>query len=177
MSKNTKILVFCAMCISLGTVTDMIKLFRFPTGGSITLASTLFATLPGWFFGPAIGITTGIAYGILQFLLNPFVLTPLQVILDYVLAFAVFGLTGFFINRKYGLQLGYIATCIGRWFFAFLSGWLFFGEYAWEGWNPAAYSAIYNLIYIAGNAVIVLILISIPAVYQALVRLKKQMNE
>ena len=57
MSKSIKVLVFSAMCIALASVTSMIKVFEFPTGGSITLASTFFATLPGFFFGPAVGIT------------------------------------------------------------------------------------------------------------------------
>ncbi len=172
MSKSIKVLVFSAMCIALASVTSMIKVFEFPTGGSITLASTLFATLPGFFFGPAVGIAAGFAHGILQFFLGPYILTPVQVFIDYGLAFAAFGLSGFFAGQKFGYQKGYIAACIGRWFFAFLSGWIFFGEYAWEGWNAAAYSAVYNIIYIAGEAVIVLILISIPVVSEALNRVK-----
>ena len=99
-------------------------------------------------------------------------MTPVQVFIDYGLAFAAFGLSGFFASQKFGYQKGYIAACIGRWFFAFLSGWIFFGEYAWEGWNAAAYSAVYNIIYIAGEAVIVLIFISIPVVSNALNRVK-----
>ena len=161
MNKTTRILVFSAMCIALASITSMIKVFEFPTGGSITLASTLFAVLPGYFFGPAVGIVSGFAYGILQFFLG---------------AFAAFGLSGFFASKKYGLHIGYLAACVGRWFFAFLSGWIFFGEYAWEGWNAAAYSAVYNIIYIAGEAVVVLILISIPAVADALNRVKAMGN-
>lgn len=177
MSKNIKVIAYCAMCIALSTVTSMIKVFEFPTGGSITLASSLFGILPGFFFGPAVGIAAGFAHGILQFVLGPYVLTPVQVFLDYGLSFAAFGISGFFADRKNGLQIGYIAACIGRWFFNFLSGWVFFGEYAWEGWNPAAYSAVYNIIYIAGEAVIVLILISVPAVSAALKRVKAQANQ
>ena len=51
MSKSVKVLVFSAMCIALASITSLIKVFEFPTGGSITLASTLFAVLPGYFFG------------------------------------------------------------------------------------------------------------------------------
>ncbi len=176
MSKGIKILVYSAMCIALASLTSMIKVFEFPTGGSITLASTLFGILPGFFFGPVVGITAGFAHGILQFFLGPYVLTPVQVFLDYGLGFAAFGLSGFFASRKFGLYKGYIAACIGRWFFTFLSGWIFFGEYAWEGWNAAAYSAVYNIIYITGEAVVVLILISIPAVQHAIYRVKAMAN-
>ena len=94
MSKNVKVLVYCAVCIALATVTSMIKVFEFPTGGSITLCSMLFAMLPGFFFGPAIGIAAGVAYGILQFIIDPYVLTPVQAILDYVFAFGAFGISG-----------------------------------------------------------------------------------
>lgn len=177
MSKNIKVLVFSAMCIALASITSLIKVFEFPTGGSITLASTLFAVLPGYFFGPVVGILAGFAHGVLQFILGPYILTPVQVFLDYGLAFAAFGLSGFFRNQENGLQKGYFAACIGRWFFAFLSGWIFFGEYAWEGWNPAAYSAVYNMVYIVGEAVVVLILISIPAFGDALGRVKTLANQ
>ena len=177
MSKNVKVLVYCAMCIALASITSMIKVFEFPTGGSITLASTLFAVLPGYFFGATVGILAGFAHGILQFILGPYILTPVQVFLDYGLAFAAFGLSGFFCNQKFGLHKGYIVACLGRWFFSFLSGWIFFGEYAWEGWNPAAYSAVYNIIYIAGEAVVVLILISIPAFIGAVNRVKAMANQ
>ncbi|HCS68074.1 MAG TPA: energy-coupled thiamine transporter ThiT, partial [Oribacterium sp.] len=92
MSKNAKILVYSAACIALASITSMMKIFSFPTGGSITLCSMLFATLPGFFFGPTVGIAAGVAYGILQFILEPYILTPVQVILDYILAFGAFGL-------------------------------------------------------------------------------------
>ena len=71
MNKTTRILVFSAMCIALASIASMIKVFEFPTGGSITLASTLFAVLPGYFFGPVVGIAAGFAHGILQFFLGP----------------------------------------------------------------------------------------------------------
>lgn len=161
------------MCIALATVTGMVKLFRFPTGGSITLASTLFATLPGYFFGPIPGLISGIAYGLLHAFINPFILTPLQAIIDYGFAFAAYGLSGFFCQKKKGLLIGYLVSSIARWFFAFLSGWIYFGEYAWEGWGTIAYSAVYNLIYIGGEVVIVLLVLSIPAVEHSIQKIKE----
>lgn len=176
MSKNVRKLVFCAMCIALASVTSMIKVYEFPFGGSITLCSMLFAVLPGYFFGPATGLITGVAYGILQFILGPYVLTPIQVLVDYPLAFGALGLSGFFATQKGGLYKGYIAGCIGRWFFAFLSGWVFFAEYAWEGWNPIVYSAVYNAIYICAEAALTLIILAVPAVHKAISQIKRQAN-
>lgn len=173
MSKNVRIIVFSAACIALACVTSMIKVFEFPTGGAITLCSMLFAALPGFFFGPVVGIISGIVYGVLQFILGPYVLTPVQVLLDYPLAFGAAGIAGFWHSQPHGLLKGYLAGCAGRWFFSFLSGWIFFGEYAWEGWNGAAYSAVYNIIYIGAEAIITVIIISIPAVAKAISRVKQ----
>ena len=173
MSKSVKILVISAMCVALATVTSMIKLFEFPTGGSITLLSMFFGALPGLLFGPGVGLASGIAYGVLQFLLGPYVLTPVQVVLDYG-AFAALGLVaGLFNKGKFGIQKGYVLGCAARWFFCFLSGWIFWGSYAWEGWNPAAYSAVYNIIYIGAECVVTLIILYVPAMAKALTYAKK----
>lgn len=173
MSVNIKTLVYCSACIALATIASMITLFSFPTGGSVTLFSMFFATLPGFFFGPVAGITSGVACGILNFILKPYMYTPVQVILDYILAFGSFGLSGFFYKKENGLTKGYILVCLSRWFFSFLSGWVFFGEYAWSGWNPAAYSAVYNLIYIGAEAVITLAVLHVPALVSTLSRVKE----
>ena len=139
--KNTKKLsarqlVFCAAAIALGTVLSNIKLFRFPTGGSITLLSMLIVTLPGYWFGLGAGLMTGVAYGVLQLLIDPYVLFPAQLIVDYLLAFGALGLSGLFYSKKHGLAKGYVTGILGRYLFAVISGWIFFGTYAWEGWNP-----------------------------------------
>lgn len=65
MNQKTKRLAYCAMAIALATVASFIKVFEFPTGGSITLFSMLFIALVGYWYGPATGIITGIAYGLL----------------------------------------------------------------------------------------------------------------
>ncbi|SFG21287.1 energy-coupled thiamine transporter ThiT [Oribacterium sp. WCC10] len=176
MSKNVKTIVFCAACIALATITSMIKIFHFPTGGSITLCSSLFAILPGFFFGPVTGIITGVAYGLLQLIVDPYILTPVQAFIDYILAFGALGVSGFFSNKKNGLCYGYIAACILRWFFAFLSGVLFFGEYAWAGWNPVPYSAVYNLICIGSEAILTLVVLQVPAFINAFTTMKSSIN-
>ena len=49
-------LTCCAAAIALGTILSNIKLFHFPTGGSITLLSMLVVCLPGYFFGLGCGL-------------------------------------------------------------------------------------------------------------------------
>ena len=166
-------LAFCAVAIALGTVLSNVKLYEFPFGGSITLLSMLFICLPGYWFGVEAGVITGVAYGILQLIIDPYVIHPAQLLVDYPLAFGAFGMSGLFTDRKNGLLKGYIAGIIGRWFFATVSGWIFFAEYAWEGWAPLPYSLVYNGIYIFAEAVITLLILAIPQVREAFKRVKK----
>lgn len=169
---TVKQLAFCAMAIALGTVLSNIKLFHFPTGGSITLLSMLVICLPGYWFGLGAGIATGVAYGVLQLLIDPYVLYPMQLIVDYILAFGALGLSGLFSNAKFGLIKGYIAGVLGRFVFAVISGWIFFGAYAWEGWDPLPYSLAYNAIYIFAEAAVTLVILSIKPVRSLFARLK-----
>lgn len=176
MSTNVKRLVYCAISIALATATGALTLFELPNGGSITPCSMLFATLPGFFFGPVYGLVSGVAYGVLSFVLKPYFYTPVQVICDYVLAFGALGLSGFFSNMKNGLYIGYIVSCLGRFVFAFISGVAFFADYAPEGMNPAVYSATYNISYIAVEMFLTIVIIAVPAVRNAIYRVKKQAN-
>lgn len=170
---TTRQLAFCAMAIALGTVLSNIKLFHFPYGGSITLLSMLVICLPGYFFGLGAGILTGIAYGVLQLLIDPYVLYPLQLVVDYLLAFGALGLSGLFSNARNGLIKGYIAAVLGRYVFAVVSGWIFFGVYAWEGWAPLPYSLAYNATYIFSEAAITVIILLLPPVKEAMGSVKK----
>ncbi len=168
-----KKLAFCAVAIALGTVLSNVKLFHFPTGGSITPLSMLLICLPGYWFGLGAGLISGVAYGVLQLVIDPYVVHPLQLIIEYLLAFGALGLSGLFVNGKFALFKGYATGVIGRWFFASLSGWVFFAEYAWEGWNPLIYSLTYNAIYIFSEAAITLVILAIPPVKEALSRVRK----
>lgn len=170
---TTRQLMFSAMAMALATVTSMIKLFDAPMGGSVTLCSMLFIVLIGYWYGPKVGILTGVAYGILQLVIDPYILSLPQMLVDYPLAFGALGISGFFSNSRGGLQKGYLLGIFGRFVFAFLSGYIFFYYYAWEGWNPAAYSAVYNLSYIGIEGAITLVLISLPPMQSALQSIKK----
>ena len=169
-------LTCCASAIALGTILSNIKLFSFPTGGSITLLSMLVICLPGYWFGLGAGIMTGIAYGVLQMLIDPYILFPAQLIVDYLLAFGALGLSGLFSNKKNGLIKGYLAGILGRFVFAVISGWIFFGMYAWEGWNPLPYSIVYNGIYIFSEAAVTVLIIALPPVKKALGQIRGAMN-
>ena len=162
-SLDTKKMVFCAMAIALATVTSFIKFAQLPFGGSITLFSMFFVALVGWLYGPKLGLITG-----------PYIYAPLQVLLDYPLAFGALGLSGFFWRRKNGLIIGYVVGVIGRYVCHVLSGYIFFAEYAPKGMNPMAYTLGYNLTYILPELIATVVILCIPSVMKALVQVKAE---
>ena len=170
---NAKKLAFCAISISFATVTSFISLFSLPFGGSVTMFSMLFVCLTGYFYGPSIGIISGLAFGFMNLIFNPYIVHPIQLVLDYILAFSALGISGFFVNSKDGLIKGYLAGVFGRYCFSILSGWIFFGEYAWDGWASLPYAVVYNGAYLIVEAVLTVILIKIPVAYKSIDRIKE----
>ena len=177
MKDTTKKLVYSALGIALALVTSYIKLWEMPMGGSVTLLSMLFVCLIGYWFGLKYGLITGIAFGLLQFIIEPYMLSIPQVILDYPLAFGALGLSGLFCNKKFGLQIGYVIGVFGRFVCSTLSGVIFFADYAPEGMNPWVYSIAYQGSYIGAELVLTLIIISIPPVANALSLVKSKTIE
>jgi len=177
MKDTTKKLVYSALGIALAMVTSYIKLWEMPMGGSVTLLSMLFVCLIGYWFGLKYGLITGIAFGLLQFIIDPYMLSIPQVILDYPLAFGALGLSGLFCNKKFGLQIGYIIGVVGRFVCSTLSGVIFFADYAPEGMNPWVYSIVYQGSYLGAEMVLTLIVISIPPVANALSLVKSKTKE
>lgn len=169
---GTKQLVVCAMAVALAMVTSMLKIYSFPFGGSVTLFSMLFICFVGYLYGPATGMLAGAAYGVLQLLIEPYIYFPLQVLVDYPLAFGALGLSGCFSKSKHGLVKGYLCGVLARYVFAVISGWLFFGEYAWDGWAALPYSLVYNGCYIFAEAALTVLVLSIPAVSKAMKKVK-----
>jgi len=133
-----------------------------------------FVTFIGFLFGPAVGLVSGLSYGLLQFAQGPMVLHPFQLLLDYPLAFGMLGLSGFFYKITGGLYIGYIIAVIGRFIMHVTSGYFFFGQYAPEGVNPLWYSIIYNAGYIFAEAAITLLILLIPQVKKAISHISHQ---
>ncbi len=169
---GTRKMVFAAMAMALAYVTSFIKIIHMPMGGSVTLFSMFFITLVGYWYGLRTGISAALAYGLLQLVVDPYILSVPQVFCDYIFAFGALGLSGIFHNAKHGMIKGYIIGVIGRFIFSFLSGFIFFGDYAPEGMNPAVYSFTYNGAYLFAEAGVTLIVLMIPAVSKALNRVK-----
>ena len=145
--KDVRVLTEAALAIALAFVLGLIKLFEMPFGGSVSLEVVPLILL-ALRQGPAVGITAGAAYGVLNLLAGAYVVHPVQFVLDYPLAFAAVGLAGLFPPTVRGAVVGTVVAVLARFVCHFLSGVVFFAANAYEGWSPAAYSAAYNAFYL-----------------------------
>lgn len=176
---KAKELAFCSLALALAYITStFVKLIHMPMGGSITLFSMLFVTLIGYWFGLRTGLLTAAAYGMLQLVTGPWIISLPQLLFDYVLSFTALGLSGLFCGKKHGLILGYLTAVGGRFFFSFISGMVFFGSSA-ASYNLSVpvYSLLYNGAYIGGEALLTVLFILIPPVASALLRVGQLANE
>ena len=107
---DTRQLVFSAMAMALAMVTSTIKIIDMPMGGSVTLFSMLFICLIGYWYGLRSGLMTAVAYGFLQLITNPYIISIPQMLTDYIFAFGALGLSGIFCKSKYGLVKGYLVN-------------------------------------------------------------------
>ncbi len=174
---SVKQLTVSALCLALAFVLSNVKLFKLPMGGSVTVFSMFFVTFIGYLYGPRVSLSAALAYGLLQMVVDPYIIAVPQLLCDYILAFGALGVSGFFYNKKHGMIKGYMAGIFGRFVFSTLSGIIFFAEYAPEGWNPILYSMAYNASYIAAEGALTIILLAVPAVHSALNRVKVEVNE
>ena len=161
---HTTSIVYAAVCIALAFGLSYIRLFKAPYGGSITLFSLLPIALYSYMFGIRKGVMCGFIYGLLQSVQDPWVVHPVQYILDYPLAFAMVGLCGGLFRKLFAkisaipdrfrdgiaLSLGILAGICFRYFCHVISGAVFFGEYAADyGFGNAwTYSFTYNALYV-----------------------------
>jgi thiamine transporter len=156
---STKILAEIIVLVALAGALSLIShsFFRLPQGGSINLGMIpifWLALRRGWI----IGIFAGTVFGVVDMTIEPFIVNPIQFILDYPLAFAALGIAGLF--RKYAV-VGVALGGFGRFICHFTSGIVYFADYAPEGMNPAIYSAIYNGTYIIPSIIICAIIMGI----------------
>ncbi len=161
MKKNKKVLILVegAVMIAMATVLSFIQVFKLPWGGSITLLSMLPIALFSIKRGVKSGLIVAFLYSLIQFGqgimdgLFGWGLTPGMLIacilLDYILAFTVLGLSGLFRKTLAGQIAGIALAVILRFVCHFLSGvviWHSFGQ-LWEAFyteNTYLYSLLYN---------------------------------
>ena len=154
-----------AMSIAIAFVLSCIRLYRMPQGGSITPASMLPLVIFMLACGPLQGFVAGCAYGLLQLIADPWVIHPVQMLVDYPLAFGalILGCLAALIPVKKNLKLplAVLLAAIGRYAMAVLSGTVFFAEYAGDQ-NALLYSLGYNIAYLGPDTLVCMAVALIP---------------
>ncbi len=154
-----------AICIAIAFVLSCIRLFRMPQGGSITPASMLPLVMFMIACGPLQGVVVGCAYGLLQLISDPYVIHPIQLLVDYPLAYGamILGCVAVLLplKKQWRLPVAVLLAGIGRYVMAVLSGSIFFAEYAGEQ-NAWIYSLGYNFSYLGTEALIASALAFMP---------------
>ena len=182
---STAAIAEMAIAVALAAALGLVKLFVMPQGGSVSLEM-----LPILFIAVRRGlvpaVTVGVVYGFVQLLLpGAFLVQPLQVALDYPLAFGALGLAALVpvppsparsawrgMRRSPGHALPFVAPLTGavavgvgaRFVCHFLSGIVFFGSYAPAGQPVWLYSLTYNLLYLVPEAIITVVLLALLVV-------------
>jgi thiamine transporter len=153
---DTRALAEISISVALSYVLNLIIVYHLPQGGSITLGSMVPILVLALRRGPYIGVFAGTVFGLVQLVLGGYWFSLAQVIIDYPIAFAVLGLAGFFKEQP---LIG-VTISIGLRFVAhFLSGIIFFGQYAPPEMGPYVYSAVYNGSYIVPELIISAVII------------------
>ncbi|AND83358.1 energy-coupled thiamine transporter ThiT [Clostridium tyrobutyricum] len=155
---NTHIITHIGIALALATILEIFRLYHLPQGGNITLGSMIPILLIAFFYGPELGFLTGFLYGIINLILDPYILQPVQVIFDYPLPFMMLGIAGYFKNYK---LLGTLAAILGRFICHFISGVLFFGSFAPKGMSPIIYSLSVNGIFMLIEGIICLVIVAL----------------
>jgi thiamine transporter len=169
MKISLKAITEISVAVALAVIFNFIPLWKMPQGGSISLEMLPILVIAlRW--GVKEGLLAGIVYGMLQLAFNPFIIHPMQLILDYPLPYMLLGFSGVFKKQvdKYmdkkiniyiiiSLLLGGVLRLVTHVF----SGVIFFSQYAPEGANVWMYSIIYNASFIIPSLIVCYIIIAI----------------
>ena len=142
---DTKTMIVIALFAACGLILSKIKLIQYPQGGGIALFSMLPVMLFSLLYGKTAGVTAGLVFGLLSLLDGPYVIHPVQFLLDYIFPTMALGLAGTFgsdtrIKRIFGPLMAVVLNVFSK----FLSGVVFFGAFAPENMGAVLYSLVYN---------------------------------
>lgn len=170
---SVKMLTESAIMIALATVLSFIKLWDFPAGGSITIASMFPIAVIAYRYGAPWGIFTAVVHGIVQQLVSLSTLSYVTtwqsvvavILLDYIVAFAVIGLAGIFRKKvarpSTALVMGSLLACVLRYICHVISG-----ATVWAGLSiPDEAAILYSLSYSATYMIPETIILLLVALY------------
>ncbi|WP_032123160.1 energy-coupled thiamine transporter ThiT [Clostridium amazonitimonense] len=154
---TTKTMVNIGIAVALSIVLKMFRIMQMPMGGSVTLGSMIPIIFIAYVYGPRIGYLTGLIFGVMDLILGATVVHPIQLLIDYILAFGLLGVAGYFKNN---ISLGALVAIALRCLCHVISGVVFFYEYAGDK-NVWIYSISYNSTYLIPEAIIAMIILAI----------------
>lgn len=177
---TTRSIAYAGVCLAASFTLSFIKISPVQYGGSITLASFVPLLIYTYAYGPIKGLFVGTLFGLLNFVSNPYILTPMTFVLDYILAFASISLMGF--AKKLGnlstcskVLLGTLFVYVARFTFHLISGFIYFAEDAiWVDLpttNAFVYSLIYQSVYVPADFAICAIVLAVLSKTKTLDRL------
>ena len=162
-----------AMMITIAALLSMAKLIDMPYGGSVTMASMLPIIIIAYRHGLGWGVLTGFAYGAVQMFLGlknfgyiPNVLAYIAtlVVADYLAAFAVLGLGGFFRrlckHQATALALGSVLVALLRYCCHVIAGWT-----VWASFDLSKAGLLYSIGYNATYMLPEMLILVVAAVY------------
>ncbi|MFC1526649.1 energy-coupled thiamine transporter ThiT [Candidatus Latescibacterota bacterium] len=162
---RTRALAELAVAVALAAVLSLfrVKMPHLLYGGSVSLHS-LPLLIVALLQGVRGGIPAGAAYGLVNFLITPYYVHPVQVLLDYPLAFGAIGLAGVASgtpSSRLGVIGGVVLGSLGRFIAHFLSGMVYFAHLAPEGTSIWKYSLAYNASYMVPETIVSLVAVAL----------------
>ena len=155
---STRMLIYIALMIAITILLQQIRLYHFPQGGSITLGAMIPLMLVSLRYGVPVGMLAGFIFGLINIIIDPFILHPIQVLFDYPLPCMAAGLAAVFPKN-------FIASTVlvfaAKFACHFISGVAFFSSYAPEGTSSIIYSLTVNAMMIIPECLICCILLKV----------------
>lgn len=173
-SRRTKVttlqLVESAIMIAAATGLSFVKI-DLPFGGGVTLVSMLPLVLISHRYGAGWGLFTAFIYSIIQLMFGldnvgyatSTVMAVGVILLDYILAYTVIGLSGVFGKSRGAVAAGICVTFFLRFLCHYVAGAWIWGEWMPEEFmgltmtSPWIYSALYNGWYMAAELIVTMI--------------------
>ena len=169
MTTRTQAELALAVALAAGLSFYKLKLPHLLYGGSVSLHALpilVAAFRHGW----RGGVAAGAVYGGVNFLISPYYVHPLQVLLDYPVAFAGVGMAGLVATdaATSGHPLSRLRIITGlviglgvRFAAHFVSGLVFFSQFGREDQPGWLYSLVYNSSYIVPELIVYILLLQL----------------
>jgi len=163
-------MVEIALTVALSAALHFVSIWQMPMGGSVSLDMLPIIVLAVR-RGPGVGILAGALFGVVDYFIEPFFVTWVQIALDYPVAYGLVGLAGVVaplwrraLNQGRSLDgmwpvaaLACLIAVTARFAAHFTSGVIFFASSAPAGTPVWAYSALYNATYLVPAALLIFI--------------------